>query len=350
MTTPRLEIDLSKILHNARTLVQLLATQGISVTGVTKVVLGNIEVAKIFIEAGITRLADSRIENIQKMREAGIAATYVLLRSPMLSQIDQVVEYADITFNTEIEVIRKISQAAENARKTHRIVIMIELGDLREGILPQDLGELVDECIRLPHIRLAGIGTNLACLGGVKPDRRNMDQLSDLAQSIASRYDLKLEIVSGGNSANFDWFHSCSDLGQINDLRLGESIFLGCETLNRTQISGLHTDAITLVTEVIESKTKASVPTGIICQDAFGGKQTFEDRGNINHAILAVGRQDVLISGLITDQLHILGASSDHLIVDSRRQRLRVGEEVKFSLTYGALLAAMTSPFVKKNI
>jgi len=349
MITPRLEIDLRKIQQNASVLVERLASRGLSVTGVTKVALGNVEIARALLNAGVATIADSRIENIQKMRHAGIAATFLLLRTPMISQIAQVVEHADISFNTEMEVIRQLSQAAESAKKTHRIALMVELGDHREGILPEDLDDTVRQSIQLPNIRLAGIGTNLACLGGAMPNRQKMEQLSDLAQSVEEKFHLTLDFVSGGNSANLEWLFDCSDPGRVSDLRLGESIFLGCETLNRSPIPGLHTDAFTLVTEVIESKIKASLPSGEICQDAFGEKRTFLDRGKIHHAILAIGRQDVLVSGLTTDQFDILGSSSDHLIIDSRQQRLHVGEEVRFRLTYGALLAAMTSPYVKKT-
>ena len=350
MVTPRLEIDLEKIQHNARCLVERLTSRGIKLTGVTKVALGSCEIARAMLTAGIHSIGDSRIENIEKMRQAGIVATFVLIRTPLMSQVDQVVAHADISFNSELEVIEKLSEAAQKQNKSHRIVLMVELGDLREGMAPEDLAATVRQCIDLPNIEIAGIGTNLACFGGVKPDLQKMKQLSDLAQSLQQEFGLSLEFVSGGNSANFDWLDRCSNPEKVNHLRLGESIFLGCETLQRHPIEGLYTDALTLIAEVIESKIKPSVPSGEICQDAFGTKPVFHNRGAIHHAILGIGRQDVLVSGLIplTNELLILGSSSDHLIVESPRGRLRIGEELRFHLNYGALLAAMTSPYVKK--
>jgi len=350
MTTPRLQIDLKKIHHNTRRLVEHLGSKGITVTGVTKVALGSPDIAKAMLRAGVESIGDSRIENIQKMREAGISAQFILLRTPRISRAGQVVEYADISHNTELEVIEKLSKAAQEQSKTHQIVLMVELGDLREGILPRDLDETVRQSVGLPGIHLSGIGTNLACLGGVKPDLQKMTQLSDLAQSLEVKFDMKLETVSGGNSANFDWFFSAADTARINNLRLGESIFLGCETLNRNPIEGLDTDAIALVTEVIESKVKPSAPSGEIYQNAFGTKPEFPDRGLINHAILGIGRQDVLVSGLtpLSKGLEVFGASSDHVVVVSHERRLQIGEEVSFRLSYGALLAAMTSPYVEK--
>ncbi|MDH5805183.1 MAG: alanine/ornithine racemase family PLP-dependent enzyme [Gemmatimonadota bacterium] len=350
MGTPRLQVDLNKIHRNAGRLVELLGEKGITVTGVTKVALGSPEVARTMVTAGVEYIGDSRIENIRRMREAGVSATFVLLRSPQMSSAAQVVQYADISHNTELTVVAELSRAAQEQGKIHQVVLMIELGDLREGIMPRDLANTVRELIGMAGVRLSGIGTNLACFGGVSPDVHKMQELSDLAQSLETEFDITLDTVSGGNSANFDWLSGSADPGRINNLRLGESILLGCETLRRTPIEGLHTDAIVLVAEVIESKIKPSVPSGKIFQDAFGAVPEFTDRGLINHAILGIGRQDVLVSGLtpLAEGLEIFGASSDHIVVISNEERLGVGDEVSFRLSYGALLAAMTSPFVEK--
>ena len=350
MTTPRLQIDLKKIHNNTTRLVECLGAKGITVTGVTKVALGSPEIAKTMLSAGVKSIGDSRIENIQTMREAGISAKFILLRTPQISRVDQVVKYADTSLNTELKVIEKLSQSAIEQSKIHQVVLMIELGDLREGILQSNLDEIVRQTLQLSGIRIEGIGTNLACLGGVKPNHQKMQQLSELAQSLEAKFKIKLETVSGGNSANFDWFFSTTDTARINNLRLGESIFLGCETLNRKPIEGLNTDAIVLVTEVIESNVKPSVPLGEVGQSAFEENPEFRDRGLINHAILGIGRQDVLISGLtpLSEDIVVFGASSDHLIVIANKRRLHIGEEVSFHLNYGALLAAMTSPYVEK--
>lgn len=349
MTAPRLEIDLVKIHHNARTLVGLLGDRGVSVTGVTKATLGSPEIAAALLGAGVTALGDSRIENIEAMRRSGIMAPMTLLRSPMLSQADRVVTHADISFNTELDVIGRLSSAAEKAGRTHGIVLMIELGDLREGIMPDDLEDTVRETLRFPNIALKGIGTNLACRSGVSPDARNMAELSALAGSIETTFDITLDIVSGGNSGNLPWVLSGADTRRINDLRLGESILLGREPLHRQPIDGLHTDAFTLIAEVIESKVKPSQPWGDVAQTAFGDRPPATDRGHISQTILAVGRQDTDPDGLQPPPgIEILGASSDHLIVDAGQSPFSIGTEIGFQLNYGALLRAMTSPYVAK--
>jgi len=350
MTTPRIEIDLGKISHNATKLREMYASKGIGIIGVTKVVCGDPAVADALVRTGIDTLADSRLENIKRMRQAGVQARFVLLRSPAPSQAESAVKVADISINTELSVIEALSSFAVKTGVTHKIILMVEMGDLREGLLPGVLEETAELVIGQRGIVLAGIGTNLACFGGVKPDEENLDHLSSLARNIEEKFGMKLEFVSGGNSANYDWFMSTTDVGKINNLRLGESIFLGCETLHRKQIPGLFTDALKLVAEVIESKVKPSMPYGEICQDAFGNVPVFSDRGQMRRVILGIGLQDVLVAGLTPcADIDILGASSDHILIDAKEQVLKVGDEVEFNLNYGALLSAMTSPYVAKR-
>jgi predicted amino acid racemase len=351
MTAPRLEIDLDMIRENASSLVRRLAAGGIAVTGVTKACLGSPEIAAALLQAGVSALGDSRIENIEAMRQAGVQASMILIRSPMISQADRVVQYADVSFNTELDVINRLSAEASKARRVHGIVLMVELGDLREGIMPVDLENTVLETMRFPNISLKGIGTNLACRSGVAPDAGKMSELSALAVTIETRLGVTLETVSGGNSANLDWALSGADTGRVNNLRLGEAILLGREPLHRKPVEGLHTDAITLVAEVIESKIKPSQPWGEIAQTAFGDKPPATGQGDISQAILAVGRQDIDPSGLGPPPgIKVLEASSDHLIVDSGPDLLAVGTEIRFGLNYSALVRAMTSPFVAKEI
>ena len=351
MTAPRLEIDLDKIRQNASSLVRRLAARGIAVTGVTKAGLGSPEIAAALLQAGVSSLGDSRIENIEAMCRKGMQASMLLLRSPMISQAERVVRYADVSFNTELDVISRLSAEAYKAGRVHGVLLMVELGDLREGILPGDLENTVRETLRFPNISHRGIGTNLACRSGVSPDAGKMSELSALAVSIETSLGVTFDMVSGGNSANLDWALSGVDTGRVNNLRLGEAILLGREPLHRKPVEGLHTDAFTLVAEVIESKTKPSQPWGEIAQTAFGNQSPATDRGDISQAILAVGRQDIDPSGLRPPPgMKVLEASSDHLIVDSGPGLLAVGSEIRFDLNYSALVRAMTSPFVAKEI
>ncbi|MCU1352047.1 MAG: hypothetical protein JWM05_1256 [Acidimicrobiales bacterium] len=349
MTAPRLEIHLDRIHHNARTLVDRLAARGISVTGVTKGTLGSPEVAAELLRAGVSSLGESRIESIEALRATGLAAEMVLIRSPMCSQAARVVAAADVSLNSELDVIALLSAAAVAQHRTHAVVLMVELGDLREGILPSDLPSVAREVVRLPNIVLRGIGANLACQSGASPGDANMAELSALAVALEASLGSPIEVVSGGSSANLDWVSEAGDVGRINNLRLGESILLGCEPLRRRPIDGLHTDAITLVGEVIEAKIKPSRAWGEINETAFGPVPAGRDRGPMARSIVALGHQDTDPTGLTPPAgIEILGASSDHLVIASGATPLPVGAEVAFGLDYGALLRAMTSPFVHR--
>ncbi|MDF1660069.1 MAG: alanine racemase, partial [Verrucomicrobiales bacterium] len=222
-----------------------LRDRGIAVTAVTKATLGSPEMVNAWIQAGVSGLGDSRIENIEALRGAAISAPTTLIRSPMLSQAERIVASADVSLNTELEVIRALSVAATKLDRNHGVVLMVELGDLREGIMPDLLIETVREVLRLPNITFKGVGTNLACRSGVSPDQTNMATLSALADTIDATFGQIVEIVSGGNSANLSWALSGAGIGRINDLRLGEALLLGVEPLHREPLPGLHTDAIT---------------------------------------------------------------------------------------------------------
>jgi predicted amino acid racemase len=348
--TPRIEINLAKVAYNAAKLVELYGSKHIGLMGVTKTVCGAPEIATVLLDQGIHMLADSKLLNLQKMRDAGIKANFVLLRSPAISEVEAVITHADISINTELAVIYKLSEVALSKDIVHKIILMIEMGDLREGIMPENLDGFIQKVLNLAGIKIVGIGVNFACFGGVKPNEQKMKDLSLLANDIETKFSLALCCVSGGNSANYNWFMTTDDVGRVNNLRLGESIYLGRETLNRLAIPELYTDAFTFVTEVIELKIKPSVPYGEIGQNAFGIYPEFEDRGQMTRAILGVGNQDVLVTGLqpILD-IDIIGSSSDHTVIDAKENNLEVGDEVSFNLNYGALLSLMTSPYVYKQ-
>jgi predicted amino acid racemase len=353
VATPCLTVDLDKIEHNARTIVDLCKVHGIEVTGVTKCVCGQPEVAKAMLRGGVTSIADSRIENIHRLRAAGIHTRYMLLRIPALSRVGEVVEAVDVSLNSELPVLEGLSQAARSRDKVHEVVLMADLGDLREGIWPDDLVPFTREALGLPGIRIKGLGTNLACFGGVVPSADNMERLIGLADEIEQTFDLTFEWISGVNSSGLELIDAGCMPGRVNHARVGEAILLGRETVHRRPWPGTHQDAFVLHAEVLELKKKPSVPLGERSEDAFGRLPVFEDRGEVQRALLNVGREDVDTEGIAPQdsRLTVLGATSGYLVVDVTRAAgsLRVGDELAFSLNYSALLRAMTSGYVKKR-
>ncbi|MDA8626036.1 alanine racemase [Flavobacteriaceae bacterium] len=350
MQSPRIEISLDKIAKNAQFLKNHYGSKGITIIGVTKAVCGNPEIAQVLVKSGITILADSRMTNIIKMRSAGINAQFLLLRTPLRSELKEVVKYADISHNTELSIITELSTIAISQGVIHKIILMVELGDLREGILPSNLNDIITKIKQLKGVDLVGIGTNLACFGGVIPDDKNMASLSDLIEDIEKELNLNFTFVSGGNSANYNWFQATKNVRRISHLRIGESIFLGVEPVYGKQIPGLFKDAFTLVAEIIESNTKPSIPSGSVGRDAFGKIPIFTDQGQINRVIVGLGQQDVAVTGLTPRlPIEVLGASSDHLIINSKQSKLEVGTTLKFDMNYAALVSSMTSPYVTKT-
>jgi predicted amino acid racemase len=347
MSSPRLEVDLDAIESNTRSLVDRLAPQRIRVTGVTKAALGSPQVGAAMLRGGASGLGDSRVDNLARLQTAGVLVSRTLIRAPMTSQVDAVVRHASTSLNTEISVLKALSRAAVRLGTTHAVVLMVELGDLREGVLADDLVPLALDVRALPGLRLAGIGTNLACQSGVVPDQDNMDALSVLATDVEEAVGAALSVVSGGNSANLGWALATSDTGRVDELRLGEAILLGLDPLTRLPMAGLRTDAFALVAELIEVRTKPATPWGDTGQTAFGTQPVRRATGSVRQGILAIGRQDVDPDGLTPPAgVTVLGTSSDHLVVDLGDHGAAVGDELSFGVGYGALLRAMTSPFV----
>jgi predicted amino acid racemase len=353
MTTPKLVIDVDKIEHNTRTIVGLCNQNGIEVTGVTKVTCGHLQVAKAMLRGGVSGIADSRLENIHRLITAGIDAQLMLLRLPALSIVAEVVESIAVSLNSELAVLEALSTAAQQRGKQHDVVLSVDLGDLREGVWPDDVVPFVREAIRLPGIRIKGLGTNLACFAGVVPDEENMNRLVELATEVEQCFDFRLEWISAVNSSGLELIAAGGMPARVNHARIGEAILLGRETTHRKPWPNTYQDAFVLYAEVLELKIKPSIPLGNRAEDAFGKRPEFEQRGEVLRALLNVGREDIDVEGLTPQDpgVVILGASSGYLIVDATAVAgsIRVGDSLSFLLNYAALLAAMTSAYVKKH-
>jgi ornithine racemase len=349
---PYITIDLNKIEHNARTITVLCGKYGIEVCGVTKVTCGMPQVAKAMLRGGVACIGESRMKNIHRLKANGVSTEFTLLRIPPLSAAEDIVTSVNMSLNSELSVIQALSEAAFRRGLVHHIMIMVDLGDLREGVWPDDLLPMVREVVELPGIRIAGLGTNLSCYGGVIPSGKNMIKLVEYARRIETAFGIKLRYISGGNSSSLNLIASGKMPRAVNHIRIGEGILLGRETVNRAAWPGTFQDAFLLKAEIIELKEKPSVPIGETGEDAFGGKPEFVDKGERDRAILNIGREDVVVEGMVPvdPEISILGASSDHLIVDvTESENVRLGSELAFFMNYGALLAAMTSEYVEKR-
>jgi ornithine racemase len=352
--TPRLEIYPNRIKENARSVIALCREHNARIACVTKVASAHLGVTKALFEAGPDMIADSRISNLRYMGELGVTLPRLLLRLPAHSEISDVVNDCEISLNSGISTLRRLSEEALNQGVKHKTIIMVDVGDLREGVWPDNAPGLLKEAALLKGIEILGLGCNLACYGGVRPSVKNMELLVEVRNHCKRVTGLELDLLSGGNSANLQLLASGEMPREINHFRIGEAIILGRNTLDRSPWQGTRQDTFRVVSEVIEVERKPSVPIGEICQDAFGEQPVFEDRGVRKRAICVIGRQDVVVDGIMPEDhgIKVLGGSSDHLILDieDAAQDIKVGDEVAFIPGYGALLALSTSPYVNKIV
>lgn len=351
---PKVFLYKEKIKSNAKNIVDMCNKQNISIVGVTKVLCGNPDIAKILKSSGIDIIGDSRIQNIKKMIEAGVEGPYMLLRIPMISELDIVLDLCDFVLVSEIKTIKEIDRISYEKHLKKKIIVMLDVGDLREGIWFKKYIDDFKEISKLKNIDLSGIGTNLGCFGGVLPSVENMENLIEIKNNIEKTCNLNLNIISGGNTAALPLIEKGILPKGINNFRLGESIINGTDVTNNRIVENNHQDTIMLEAEIVEMKIKPSIPIGEIGQDAFGRKPIFEDKGERVKAILAIGEQDIDPKGMFpTDEkIKILHASSDHTIIDLTEtvKKYKVGDILRFRLNYSATLRAMTSEYVEKQI
>ncbi|MEW5706364.1 MAG: alanine racemase [Actinomycetota bacterium] len=348
---PAIKINLSKIEHNTKAIVSTFNALGIQVVGVVKACLGNLDVARSMVAGGVSLIADSRLQNLERL--SALNVPLMMLRQPMVEEVLRVVELTEMCLVSELKGIKMLSNAAGSVGKKYRVIVMVETGDLREGVLPLELLGFMKEASKVPWIELAGIGANVACLQGVPPTSSMLELLVDLAKKLRRRLGIDLPIISGGNSSVWKLVEASAIPPEINQLRLGEAILLGQETINLDPIPGTFQDAFVIEAEVIEAREKPLPKNTIallkISDDKHRKRNSIKLRKRV---ILALGIQDIGRGELkpLDKGLQILRRSSDHLVVDITSSHLnyKVGDKISFIPTYEALLAAMTSPFVKK--
>lgn len=335
---PYIQIRLDGMLHNWNILRSACQEQGISLSLVTKVLGGNHRLVADLVERGqIQTICDSRIQNLAAFED--IAVEKWLIRSPMLSEAALVAQYADASLNTEAAVLEALSREAVRLGKTHKVILMAECGDLREGCYVNELSRLIALCHSLPGLSLYGIGTNLSCLNEVLPSQENMAQFVDMVEQLEQQTGKALPVISGGASSSIELLLAGKLPGRINSLRMGEAVFLGNIPVYDHPFPGARQDNFILKAEVIEAKEKPASP---------------EDPQLRQRAIVALGKQDIYLPGLscADKRMHIVGGSSDHVILDVTDccGEYPVGAAVSFQMSYNCLLCAMTSPYIEKKL
>ncbi|MCR5610782.1 MAG: alanine/ornithine racemase family PLP-dependent enzyme [Clostridiales bacterium] len=350
---PRIVVDLNKLNENLDFLNDLCHSQGIKTAIVTKVFCADERIVELINASDADMLADSRTQNLSGMKTE---KPRLLLRIGMQSEAEKIVSCAEISMQSELETIMKLNEAAKKLNKTHRIILMVDMGDLREGIFNKHYDVILNTARAIndsEHLELYGIGVNLTCYGGILPDENNLGGLVEIKNRLERDLGVTIPIVSGGNSSTMGMLTERIVPEGVNHLRLGESFVLGNDTAIGKPVKGLNTDCFVLEAEIVELKTKPSKPIGKSGPNAFGEYLEYPDRGMMKRAILAIGRQDVSVDGLtpLDKDIEIIGASSDHLIINlnEAKKEYKVGDVVRFVPDYGALLHLFTSKYVDRT-
>ena len=347
---PRIVIDRDKLRNNCTQIVKHCEARGIAVAGVIKGAGGLPEIARLYRSCGAAQLATSRLEQMELWRREGIPGPYMLLRVPGLSELPEVARLADYSLQSDATTLDALNSVCAEHGVTHRVIVMADLGDLREGFW--DKTEMVEVCCHveqgLDHLHLAGVGVNLGCYGAVKPTPENMEQLVDIARAVEARIGRQLEIVSGGATSSYTLVHWGTMPQGINHLRIGETALLAKDLQVDWGISDMDyllRGTMRLEAEIIELRKKPTHPVGETVIDAFGNRPTFVDRGMRLRALAAFGRADVgQVETLLCREpgMTVIGGSSDHCILDVEDcpRALRVGDVVSFDLSYSHMLYA----------
>lgn len=356
---PRLVIDLAKLRSNIAHVTAKCEAAGIEVAGVVKGCNGLVPAMRQFAEAGCRQIASSRLEHLRDAKEAGLCGAdgpqTLLVRIAMLSEAAAVIRYADMSLESEEAVIRALEEEAARQGVTHGVILMADMGDLREGFWDKE--EMADLAVQIeremPHIELLGVGTNLGCYGAICPTEEKMNDLIAVAEQIEAAIDRRLRYISGGATTSFPLVLNKEMPARINHLRIGEGILNNYDLphLWGLAMDGLYTDVFTLDAEVIEVKRKPTHPVGKIFVDCFGETPVYEDRGIRRRALLGMGKLDyTMIDKLYprTEGVALIGDSSDHAILDVEdcKEDIQVGDVLTFDLAYPAVLYLSNDPYI----
>ena len=312
---PRVIINREKFRNNLKYLLDISHKNGLSVMAVSKVFCADHVLIDIMNEEKVDYIADSRIQNLTSIVSS---IPKVLLRLPMHGEIEEVIMYSNISLNSELSTIKLLNKKAKDLDMLHGIILMVDLGDLREGIFyDKELFYVVEKTLEMDNIILKGIGTNLTCFGGIIPTPETLEKLVKLKDEIEARFNISLDIISGGNSSNIELLLEGRIPAGINNIRLGESVVLGRETAFGNFLDSTYDDVFTLESDIIELKEKPSVPIGLRGMNAFGKVPEFEDKGIMLRALIGIGKQDVDYKELLPfDTIKAIGSSSDHIVLD----------------------------------
>ncbi|MCW2118826.1 alanine/ornithine racemase family PLP-dependent enzyme [Flavobacterium sp. 7A] len=347
-----------KLQENYAFLDNIFSSRNIDWGVVTKLLCGNTIYIQEIIALGVTEMHDSRVSNLKKIKKLNPNIQTVYIKPPAKRSIERIVRYADVSFNTEKYTIQLLSEEAQRQNKIHKIIIMIEMGDLREGVMGEELVQFYGDILKLPNIEIRGIGTNLNCLSGVMPTQDKLIQLSLYKQLIEAKFDISIPWVSGGTSVAVPLILKNARPMAVNHFRIGEALFFGKDLFTGLTMEGMHNDVFKLFAEIIEITEKPDTPTGELGENVAGHAFTVADDVDFSttslRAILDIGLLDMQPQYLQADdeKITIVDASSDMLVIDISNSdtNYKIGDLVSFKIQYMGALYLLNSDYIEKSI
>lgn len=357
----KLKIYKDRIIRNIEKMNILMRKHGREWTLVTKVLGGNKKVLEAVLESEAVlqthSIADSRVSNLRAVKNIRKDIVTMYLKPPAKSYVKGVVRYADISVNTEYTTIEAINKEAVRQGKIHRTIIMIEMGELREGVVRDKFLEFYEKVFNLSNVEVIGLGTNLGCMYGIEPTFDKLIQLSLYKQLIEMRFDRRIELVSGGSSITLPLLSKGKMPQQVNHLRIGEAIFLGTTPLTNRKFDKLSTNAFEFVGNIVEFEKKEMRPDGVIGDGNVGHAElSGEDEASVKEykAIVDFGLVDVDNSYLEPKDrdINFLGTTSDLTVysLGNTKRHYSSGKTISFKPNYMAVAQLMNSRYITKEI
>jgi ornithine racemase len=353
-----LRIDTGRILANIKKLNNYLSTRGITWSLVTKVLSGHKPTLEKLLESetvlDLHSIGDSRMSNLRAIKSIRPDIVTMYLKPVASAQVKNIVKYADISLNTSLKTIKALDAESAKQGLQHRVVIMVELGELREGIAGDNVLQFYEDIFRLENIKVIGLGSNLGCMHGVEPSYDKLVQLSLYKQIIDEKFGKKLELVSGGSSITLPLLTEKKVPRGVNHFRIGESAFLGNNLLSGKQFRNLSTSAFDFSAEIVELEKKHGTPDGNISDGNVGYTAEIENQELSYRGILDFGLLDVEVQGLhpVNADVRYVGTTSDMTVYDigKFKKTMTVGTKVHFKPSYMAVARLMHSRYISKKV
>lgn len=358
-------IQTEKIKNNIKYLSDFFAKHNIEWSLITKVFSGDKEFLKNVLTedviAKINAVGDSRLTSLKNLKKVNPNMRTIYIKPPAKVYADDLVKYADISLNSSFSTINALNVAAKKAGKIHQIIIMIELGELREGVKRSDIMDFYETVFELPNIEVIGIGSNLGCMYGVEPSYDKLLQLTLYKELISAKFNKELKFISGGTSITLPMIELGTVPKEINHFRIGEAAFFGLSPLENKQFKDLSVDTFEFKANIIELEEKQIVPEGIINEANIGHTASYDDHevGDTSvKAILDFGMLDVDKEDLATDDpdISFVGITSDMIVIDlgsnltkDGKKKYKIGDQLTFKPNYMAVARLLNSKFIDKK-